>query len=229
MKRIEKDHWYITDNKLSISLMSQYVDIEVMKNDKFVFYKLRVIGGDREELVFNFYSLEDAVHFTEDVVSKCYTNEEVSKRYRELCEKGEFTDLPTNKNKIVTKDNKMTLDEDDIIDALIAYFGKDREDEIDAKVKLAIVNNQLDITFYLVEEFYGTKFDTRLTIENLVQALNYYLADTNYDLVNFEYLGGIKRGGFKDDEPFFDGIEMLVQPKEIAQKLALKREEKKKE
>lgn len=87
MKRIDLDHWFVGDNKLSISLMKFFVRITICKNDDYIFYGLEVYDDNRVCLIFNFYSLEDAIKFTEEVIAKCFEKEEIINAYIEKFDK----------------------------------------------------------------------------------------------------------------------------------------------
>lgn len=81
MNRIELNHWFVSNNQLSISLINYCVIITILKNDEFIFYRLKVIDNNRSDLTFNFYSLEDAITFTEKIISKCNTVNDITNDY----------------------------------------------------------------------------------------------------------------------------------------------------
>lgn len=89
MKAIEKNRWFIKENELSISLMRFHVSIKITKNEKKVFYPLVVTDSDQKTARFNFSSLEEAVFFTEDVVTKKRDIHEVIDGYKEIYWNGE--------------------------------------------------------------------------------------------------------------------------------------------
>ena len=93
MERIELDHWFVDDNKLLISLMRYYVDIRIYQNDTTVFYQLRVLNQNKESLIFNFDSLEDAIVFTEQIIQKSRTLKEIIKSYQEQWKQEKFKSL----------------------------------------------------------------------------------------------------------------------------------------
>lgn len=80
MSMIKLNHWHIKENELGISLMNFYVGINIVKENCFL---LKVVGGSTEikEISFWFPTLEDAIVFTEGVVSKCFTFDDVEKGY----------------------------------------------------------------------------------------------------------------------------------------------------
>lgn len=84
MKCINLNHWYIKNNVLSISLMRYYVKINICESMKCILFKLEVINCEREVISFDFYNLEEAIYFTEVIISKCENFEEIIKKYREI-------------------------------------------------------------------------------------------------------------------------------------------------
>jgi len=90
MDRIKLNHWFIKNNELSISLFRYCINIKILFNDEFVFYQLTVIDSQRYEIIFNFYTLEDAISFTENVITSCKTNEEIINSYQEMFTQNKF-------------------------------------------------------------------------------------------------------------------------------------------
>ena len=82
MSNFKLNHWFINGNELSISLMRYYVDINMNLDDySGICFILRVIDSNRRQLLFNFDSIEKAVVFTETVIDKCLTFEEIKEAY----------------------------------------------------------------------------------------------------------------------------------------------------
>ena len=102
MNRIYLDHWSINKNELSISLWKFYVKIKILHNDQTVYYQMYIKAHDNEELVFNFYTIEDAISFTEQIVNKCNDSSEVVKNYELMFNNGEF-EKTSSKKKIKNK------------------------------------------------------------------------------------------------------------------------------
>ena len=98
MSKIELNHWYMKDNELSISLMSFYTKIKILKNDQTIYYQLDVKGNDDKDLTFNFYAIEDAILFTEQIIAKSHNTDEVLKKYILMFENEKFKN-PYSKNK----------------------------------------------------------------------------------------------------------------------------------
>lgn len=87
MHSIKLDHWYINDNNLSISLMRFYVGIKCIIEDNKVVYNLELINSEIGlKKLFRFSCLEDAIFFTEEVIRKCQTFEEVNEEYNNMYE-----------------------------------------------------------------------------------------------------------------------------------------------
>ena len=82
MKRIEKNHWFVNNNQLSISLMNFYVSITFNQN-KDTYFVLDVIDSDMNHLYFYFNTLEKAINFTEEIVAHSKTNVDVINLYNE--------------------------------------------------------------------------------------------------------------------------------------------------
>ncbi len=82
MNMIKKDHWYINDNELAITLMRYYVSIMLVNDEGDISFKLTVAGGaGSKEMNLSFSNLEDAIVFTEDVISQCKSFDEIKKVY----------------------------------------------------------------------------------------------------------------------------------------------------
>ena len=96
-ERIGLNHWFVDENRLSISLMRFYVDIKISHNEKSIFYKLQVYFDSKVVLNENFNSLEDAVVFTETIVNKCYDVGELIEAYLTEFNDGEFKENKTDK------------------------------------------------------------------------------------------------------------------------------------
>ncbi len=82
---------------MSISLMKFYVKIKILYNNQVIYYQLCIKGEDNKELIFNFYTIEDAICFTEQVVNKCNANAEIIKKYKSMYDNGEFENAYSKK------------------------------------------------------------------------------------------------------------------------------------
>lgn len=88
MNTIKLNHWYINENELVASLMHFYVSINMEIKDNKASFNLRVVNSETEfkEILLKFSNLEDVISFVEDVVTKCWTFEEVINEYHNLFE-----------------------------------------------------------------------------------------------------------------------------------------------
>ena len=82
MKKIQLNHWWVDNNKLSISLLRYYVDIHTTYKDSSLSYLLRVINNNQEQLIFSFSTLEEAITFTEDTINECKEFQEITEFYQ---------------------------------------------------------------------------------------------------------------------------------------------------
>lgn len=99
MNTLDLNHWFIEKNEMSISLVKFYVKITILHDNQNVYYQLYIKGDYDKELLFNFYTIEDAIRFTEQVVSKCDNTLEVINNYNLMFNNGEFEN-PYSKKKI---------------------------------------------------------------------------------------------------------------------------------
>ncbi len=93
MRSVKLNHWYLDENELSISLMRFHISIEICHNGDNLFYRLRIIDENRKELIFNMYTLEDAIWFSEAVINKCMDIDEIIDNYRMNFEQNKFKSL----------------------------------------------------------------------------------------------------------------------------------------
>ena len=90
MNKIKLDNWYLDDNKLSISLMRFYTEINILSNDEFIYYQTKVIDNNSNQLIFSFYSIEDAISFVESVIKNSKTTDEILEIYKKIYESNKF-------------------------------------------------------------------------------------------------------------------------------------------
>ena len=81
MKRIELNNWYIKGNELATSLTRFGARIKILEKDQTIYFQLSIIGEENKETLFIFYTLEDAIFFTEQVVTKCSNINEIYEKY----------------------------------------------------------------------------------------------------------------------------------------------------
>ena len=82
MNMIKNNHWLIHENELAISLIRYYVSIRLIDEDEKNVFLLKVSTGMAEkEISLKFDSMEDAIVFTEDVIDKCSSLDEIKTVY----------------------------------------------------------------------------------------------------------------------------------------------------
>ena len=91
MKKIALNHWLVVDNELSISLMRYFVKINICLNNEFIFYRLEVFKENRIILVFKFYTLSDAIQFTEEIIKESIETSEIVEQYNNRFKNGKYT------------------------------------------------------------------------------------------------------------------------------------------
>lgn len=219
MKNIELNHWGVENNKASISLSHLHAKFNVLKNDEYIYFQLIVTDSNMQTLTFNFYTLEDVITFTENVVSKCWINEEVTSKYQQMLDDGEFR-LPGGMK--APKKEKITLTPNDVDEALIGYFGDGKNYRVSVREELSVdFHGNPKILFYLTEHLDQERIKNEylLTESDLKTALAHYVDFYGYDLNGFKYIGGVHRVGyyFDEDTPHYEGIELKVTPKEKVQ------------
>ncbi len=74
---------YIDEEGFLISLTRFHVGIYFNNVDTFQSYKMIISDNQKSELVLNFYSLPDALIFTQDIVKNSFTLSEIAKVYNE--------------------------------------------------------------------------------------------------------------------------------------------------
>lgn len=99
MNKIELNHWYMNENELSISLMRFYTKIKILKNNQTVYYQLYINGKDNKELTLNFYTIEDAILFTEQIIAKSCNTNEILEKYNLMFENKVFINPYSKKRK----------------------------------------------------------------------------------------------------------------------------------
>ena len=87
------DNCHVKDNKISRNFLCFHVNIEIKTNSDGLYYQLEVSSNNKTMLIFKFYTLEDAVSFTNNVICRCTMKEEILEEYRNLHEHGVFKSL----------------------------------------------------------------------------------------------------------------------------------------
>ena len=86
------------ENELLISLMRFYIKIKILKNDQTIYYQLCVKENEEKELTFNFYTIEDAILFTEQIIAKSHDTNEILEKYISMFKSEKFK-IPYSKKK----------------------------------------------------------------------------------------------------------------------------------
>ena len=81
MNQIKLNHWYVNENELSILLMNFHVSLNRCKDIDSEFLRLTVTNSKMKSKLFAFDNLEQAISFTEDVISNCHTLNEILNQY----------------------------------------------------------------------------------------------------------------------------------------------------
>ena len=222
---------YVKDNQLSLSLLRFHVKINILSNSRCIYHQLTITDSERNTLTFNFYTLEDAIGFIQNIVNKSKDFNEIIHKYEEEYEHNNFKGPKVEPREDQEK-GIVTLSPEEVDEAIIGYFGEGKEYRVSVKEELSVdFKGNPKIIFYLIEhlEYNGIKKDysTILTESDLKKAFEYYLKDLDYDIINFKYIGGVHRTGYyvDEDKPHYEGIEIHIQRKEKPYRL--KKENKK--
>ena len=220
MKKIDLNQWYLNNNNLSISLMKYCVNIITRKNSYGIYYQLIVLGEDKNELIFNFYTLEDSISFTENIVNKSNSFDEIVNEYETRFKNGEFSgpilDIIENKN----TNGKILLTTKKLERILSNYYGNGKKYKISINHELDNINYQINVLFYLTEylEYDGIKKEHKILLTNhdVESAINDYLSSSSYELVDYKYLGDFHYNGYNidSDKSTFTGVELTIKEKE---------------
>ncbi len=218
MKKMMLNGWYIDDNQLGISLPNLYVSIDILQNGEFVYYQTTIKGD--EELVLNFYSIEDAVFFVENDIVKCRSTKEVLEIYNAKFKRSEFV-VP---DKVESEEIKLELTPEEVKQLIQDYYSKIKPWDVSVKYELLFQSGKLDLKFYIVEHLDSGDIVNPLTVEGLRSALTYYADSFKYDLIDFKFIGGVHRAGYYYDEdtPHYDGIQLKVRNKNNGKLLSRK-------
>jgi hypothetical protein len=218
MGKINLDHWFVKDNNISISLMNFFVSINFSSEDNELAAQLTVNNSEMEKLSFTFYSLENAIEFTENVISKCNSLEDISKAFNEKNEHGEI------KRKVsVVKTNEAYLTKENIYNAIVGCFGRNKNYKVSATSEIYDGIDGKSIYFYLIEHFEcdGIKKENRvyLTDGDIRKAISYYLSETEFEFVDFLH-GNSQKITYReiDEEHIYEGIDILIAKKEKEKK-----------
>lgn len=80
MERIEKNHWFVNENKLLISFMNFHVTIEQVLKDEIIFWRTIITNREMENMIINFATLEDCIYFSENYISNSWDFDEIKEK-----------------------------------------------------------------------------------------------------------------------------------------------------
>ncbi len=209
MGKIKLGYWFLTDNSASVSLMNLHAEVKILNNNEFIYFQLTITDSNMETANFNFYTLEDAVTFVENVASKCSSKEEVSEKYNDMLNQGLFK-LPCEIKP--PKENVITLSLEELKQILLKYYSRIKKGNISINIENYIdFNKKPKIVFYLIEymEYYGIQ--NILTEKDIEKVLINYLDFYGYELVNYEYKEEMNS---TSDLPMYNCININVVSKE---------------
>ena len=207
---------YINGNEISIPLMRFQVSINMFIINNKLKFLLKIKNSENETFTLTLNSLEETFAFIQNVIKKSNNKEEIIDQYKK-----KFLD-----NRLMQEDNNSSiyLTQDEVDQAIIEYFSSRKNYRISVKEKLTIDNGEPSIAFYIIEP--DGKM-TRLTKGDLNNALEESISIYNYELIDFEYMGGINHVGYHFDEntPYYDGIRLIVKEKKKDNSLTLRKKE----
>lgn len=90
MEKINKNHWYIVDNSLLISLLRFHVKISIINNNDNLIFSLEIVNSNMETLLLYFNTLEEAISFTENIISNKNNFIEIATSYQESREEKKY-------------------------------------------------------------------------------------------------------------------------------------------
>lgn len=101
MGRIEKNHWFVKENELSISLMKFHVGIRQItkEEENITYWQIVITNSDMDKLYMNFATLEDCIYFTENYISKAWDFNEIMEKKKEY--RKEKQEIKKTKEKVL--------------------------------------------------------------------------------------------------------------------------------
>ena len=78
MRRIKLNHWFINDNRLSISLINFFVEIDMNSEYKYVLHAV----NKESHIYIEFNTIEECIDFTENTIVNCKDNDELYREYK---------------------------------------------------------------------------------------------------------------------------------------------------
>ena len=84
MRRLLFDHWFMEDNRFSISVLNYHVVITPDYSEEKLRIKEVITNSNRDTLVLYFNTLEAATNFAECVVAKSTNLDVINQNYQDL-------------------------------------------------------------------------------------------------------------------------------------------------
>ncbi len=122
-------------------------------------------------------------------------------------------------DELVIQNNKVILQPYEVDQAIIDFFGRDKDYKVSVAKDFTMVDGNLNIDFYVIEHLYndkmGTGIKTKVTDDDLKAVFEDYVSAYKYKVNDIEY---IKNSDKKDDFSSYEGIELNVTKKEYVRK-----------
>ena len=216
MNKISLNDLNVDNNKFFFNINDTFIEFRITAIENDLCITLRIDSSDEE---LTFYSMEDVLMFVQKIIKeKKESKNSIISYYNELNNQGELKQKVT-----VTKTNGAFLTKDNIYSAISGYFGQGKNYKVSATSEVYDGTEGKEIFFYLVEhlDYDGIKKDvkTGLTNQDLKNAINYYLSETNFVFVDLK--DGRKLAyRHLDNNVTYEGLNIIVAEKEKEQKEA---------
>ena len=216
MNKISLNDLNVDNNKFFFNINDTFIEFRITAIENDLCITLRIDSSDEE---LTFYSMEDVLMFVQKIIKeKKESKGSIISYYNELNNQGELKQKVT-----VTKTNGAFLTKDNIYSAISGYFGQGKNYKVSATSEVYDGTEGKEIFFYLVEhlDYDGIKKDvkTGLTNQDLKNAINYYLSETNFVFVDLK--DGRKLAyRHLDNNVTYEGLNIIVAEKEKEQKEA---------
>ncbi len=208
MKKLEERNLFVDNNSLIFKyryLFAKIVPIQVDGNISFYLNIYDVVN--QKDFRLFFATLEGAIDFVINVVSKSMHLENVISRYKDS--------ITSN------ADHQMCLSEANIFFAINNYYCNGQRHKITAHKELSIENGNPKVLFYIIENLNlgarGVEVKLYLSEKDLKKAINStYLKDSDYEVSELQFVGGIHYAidSSSKDKPFFEGFKVYTKDKE---------------
>ena len=214
MNKISLNDLNVDNNKFFFNINDTFIEFRITAIENDLCITLRIDSSDEE---LTFYSMEDVLMFVQKIIKeKKESKGSIISYYNELNNQGELKQKVT-----VTKTNGAFLTKDNIYSAISGYFGQGKNYKVSATSEVYDGTEGKEIFFYLVEhlDYDGIKKDvkTGLTNQDLKNAINYYLSETNFVFVDLK--DGRKLAyRHLDNNVTYEGLNIIVAEKEKEQK-----------